>query len=184
MFEVTIRREKRTQTRAGSYRTGLSIAALVANQRQHFVNDIAIVAREQFGFEMRWHLFVEQAVTIDAIDRIGAQLAVVEKLFDGVDEVEPFVFEIVGGSGREHQKRRPRMSVSYEGHFHVQVVAVPRCCTSFHRGPFCWEPFVGNLSAGESRFLPVNWDVTASKAGREIFSQIFAERKFGQRVSA
>ena len=55
----------------------------------------------------------------DAVDGVRAQFAGFDKRLDGVDQVEAFVFEIVGGGGWEHEQRRPGVAVSDEGHFHV-----------------------------------------------------------------
>src|SRR6185369_9820235 len=108
---------------------------------------------------MRRHLFVQETPTIDAVDGVSAQSSLLDELLDGVDQIEAFVLEVIRGGGGEHEQRRSRMTVRDEGHFHVQVGAVPGSCAAFHI----------DLSQGES--------------GLEIFSQIFAERKFGRRLT-
>src|ERR1051326_5443718 len=105
---------------------------------------------------MRRHLFVQKTVTIDAVDGVGAQSAVFDERLDCVNEIETFVFEEVGGCGGKHEQRRPRVTVSDEGHFHVQVRAIPCSCATFHQGTF-----------------------HEGGSGLEIFSQIVAMRKFG-----
>jgi len=104
---------------------------------------------------MRRHLLVQEAPTIDAVDGVSAQPSFLDERLDRVDQIEAFVLEVIRGGGGEHQQRRSRVAVRDEGHFHVQVGAVPGSCAAFH----------SDLSEGES--------------GLEIFSQIFAERKFG-----
>jgi hypothetical protein len=87
--------------------------------RQHFVGDVTIVAREQFRLEIRRHLLVQQTVTIDAIDRVRAEFAFVDERLYRVNEIEAFILEIVGGCGRKHEQRRTGVPVGDERHFSV-----------------------------------------------------------------
>ena len=82
-------------------------------------------------------------------------LALFDERLDRVDEIEALVFEIVSGRGGKHEQGRPGVAIGDEGHFHVQVWAIPGSCAAFHYGPF------------------------VRGIGLEIFSQILAERKFG-----
>jgi hypothetical protein len=82
---------------------------------------------------MRRHLLVQKAVTIDAVDRVSAQSSFFDERLDRVDEIEAFVLQIIRGGGGKHQQRRPRVTIRDEGHFHVQVGAVPGCCAAFHK---------------------------------------------------
>ena len=59
------------------------------------------------------------------------------------------------------------MAVRYEGHFSVQVVAVPRCRASFHE----------NLSVLGAPVVLIG-PRCVRETGLEILSQIGAERKF------
>src|SRR6476469_5992254 len=85
---------------------------------------------------MRRHLLVQEAVAIDAVDGIRAQLAGLDERFNRIDEIEAFILEIVGGCCGKHEQRWSGVPVRDERHFHVQVWAIPGSCATFHQGTF------------------------------------------------
>ena len=128
--EVGVGCEVRAQACARGER-GLAVR-LVAYERQHLVGDVAVVAREQLGLDPRRGLLVHQAVAVDAIDGVGAKPPRLDVILDGVNQVEPLVFEEVRGGGREHQERVARVAVGHNRHLHPQVRAVPGLNATLH----------------------------------------------------
>ena len=107
-------------------------AALVANKRQHFLRYVFVVARQHLHLPARMRLFIQQAVAVYRIDRIRTNKPRLDKILDRVDQIKPFVFEIIGSGRREHQQRITRMPVSHERHIHPQIVTKPRGCIASH----------------------------------------------------
>src|SRR5215831_6535891 len=55
-----------------------------------------------------------------------------DERLDRLHEIKPFVFKIISGCGRQHQKRVARMTIRDQGHFHLKVRTEPACCSTFH----------------------------------------------------
>ena len=53
-------------------------------------------------------------------------------ILDRINEVEPLVLEVIGGSRWEHQKCRAVMSVGDDRHVGGEILAVPGVESSFH----------------------------------------------------
>src|SRR5260370_14888526 len=120
MFEVLVGGQERSKARACCYRSCV-FTVFVPNQRQHFFGDVTIVSRQQFRFQLRRHLFVQKTPTIDAVDRIGADLAVLYERLDRINEIKTFVLLIIRGLCRQTQERLARVTVSHQWHFHLQI---------------------------------------------------------------
>ena len=67
MAKVGVSREERAEARTRCDGPRI-FAHVLANQRQHFIRHVAVITRQQFSFDRRRSLLVEQAVAIDAID--------------------------------------------------------------------------------------------------------------------
>jgi hypothetical protein len=137
--EVRVGRQVRAEARARGERARVRVAAVLTYERQHLFDDVAVVARQEFPFDVRRRFLVQEAVAVDAVDGVGANLPGLDVVLDGVNEVEALVFEIVGGGRGEHQKRVAGVAVGDERHLHPEVVAEPSGRAALH----AWRPSFG-----------------------------------------
>src|SRR6185503_20326598 len=76
---------------------------------------------------------VEPAFGVDRIDGKDFDAAGLDMVFDGVDQVEALVFEIICSSGREHQQSGAVVAIGDDGHFGREIITIPRVKGSLHK---------------------------------------------------
>src|SRR5205085_10491940 len=96
MLEVSIGGEERAETCAGGDRTGVSIARIVAYERQHFVCDVAVVARQHLGLVSGMRLLVQERLPVHAVDRVGSHVPCVYVMADRINQMKPLVLQKIG----------------------------------------------------------------------------------------
>src|SRR6266536_4156887 len=81
------------------------------------------------------HLLIQEAVSIDAVNRIRAYLAAFNEGMNGIHQVKPFILQVVCRCCRKHQERVTRMAIGHKWHLNIQVLAKPGCGSTFHVNP-------------------------------------------------
>jgi hypothetical protein len=102
---------------------------VVPNEWNDFLHNILIELLVPNGAVWRWHVLIQPALTVNAVDRERLQLARIDKWLDGINKIESLVFEEVSSRGGEHQQGEAVMSVHCNLHLLVEVGTVP--CVDF-----------------------------------------------------
>lgn len=117
---------------------------VIAYERNHFIEYVFIELVMTDGFVCRFHLPIHPAFVVDAINGKHLYSPVIDQGFEGFDELESFIFQVVCRCGGNHQQGESIMAIGRNGHMFLERGTEPTGDFALH--VFC--------SLSKVRFVP------------------------------